>query len=430
MRPFVIIGLLALLILGFFIWLKKDKSRFDWKESYLEASKEPYGTFVIQNLLKEYFEQETQHILSDSIRGKMPENPQLASNYVFIGEAMYLDSADLTTLLHFAENGNRVFISSRTLAYDLATHLNFSECYDWNDYWIDYETFEDTLVNLQFIHPDLQNTIGYHYQFYKKNQIRPYRWQYISDYYFCQQSDTLVPLAEIMVDTFQSHVHFARVKYGKGAFYLHTIPLAFTNFHLIEEKNLEYATKVFSHLLPGPIYWDAANRISENAGLRRNQMAMETPNKRLSSETPFQYILSQAPLAWAWWLLLLLGLLYLIFTAKRRQRIIPVLEENSNTSLEFITTIGRLSFMQNNHRKLALQKMRLFIGDIRERYHLNLKPDAEDFVSRLSARSEVPKEIIETILNFDKNIRSSSFTSENTLIEFHKAMESFYKNCK
>lgn len=430
MRPFIIIGIVAFIILGLFIWMKKDKTRFDWKETYSETSKEPYGTFVMQELLENYYVDETLHVVDDSLHGNMPENPPLLSNYVFIGEGMYLDSADLQTLLTFVENGNNAFISSRSLPFNLAVHLNFGECLDWDDYWLDYEPYLDTLVNLRFLHPNLKDTAGYNYQYYYKNNVKNYRWHYINDYYFCEYADTLIPLAETLVGRSDTLVHFARMKYGDGAFYLHTVPLTFTNFHLIEETGLQYANKVFSHLTKGPIYWDIGNRISENASRRRNQIAMESPNKRLSNETPLQYVLSQPPLAWAWWLLLLTGLLYLIFTAKRRQRIIPVLEENTNTSLEFITTIGRLTFMQNNHRKLALQKMRLFLSYIRERYHLNLKPEDEDFVARLSTRSEVSKAIIDAILSYDKNIRSSSFTSENTLIELHKVMEQFYKQCK
>ena len=40
------------------------------------------------------------------------------ANYVFIGEGIYLDSADLNTLLNFAENGNNVFISNGFLFKD------------------------------------------------------------------------------------------------------------------------------------------------------------------------------------------------------------------------------------------------------------------------------------------------------------------------
>jgi hypothetical protein len=125
-----------------------------------------------------------------------------------------------------------------------------------------------------------------------------------------------------------------------------------------------------------------------------------------------------------------MALLYLIFRAKRRQRVIPVLEKNANTSLEFIGTIGRLFFINNNHRQLAAQKMRLFLIFVRERYHLPTKELNEQFTKGLAVRSNVPEEHILKILNLNRNIDNSGFLSEDTLVDFHRLMERFYRQCK
>ena len=138
--------------------------------------------------------------------------------------------------------------------------------------------------------------------------------------------------------------NFARIKYGKGQLLLHTTPIAFSNFHLLREQNVEYAGRVFSHLVEGPIYWDNYSNVSLALARRMNDLAYYNPYKTFNDEGPLQYILSQPALAWTWYLGLTLALLYLLFRAKRKQRVIPVLEPNHNTSLEFISTIGRLVF--------------------------------------------------------------------------------------
>ena len=125
-----------------------------------------------------------------------------------------------------------------------------------------------------------------------------------------------------------------------------------------------------------------------------------------------------------------MALLYMIFGARRRQRIIPVLEPNTNTSLEFISTIGRLYFIQNNHRKLALQKVKLFQAFIRQRYHIQSARADDDFFNKLALRSEVNIDLIRKIYLLSGNINNSSIVSENTLIELHQLMDRFYKNCK
>ncbi len=216
---------------------------------------------------------------------------------------------------------------------------------------------------------------------------------------------------------------------GEGNFYLHTTPLAFTNIQLLDELGLTYSEQVFSHLEDGPIYWDAYSATSERVGRRRNQAAGFGEDSR-PSQGPLQYILSQPSLRWAWYLILALGLLYFLFRAKRQQRVIPVLEANTNTSLAFIATIGRLYFLQNDHRKLSLQKVRLFRNYIRERYHLTISPEEESFVPKLAARSEVAEQLLQKIVLMSKNITGSSFVSEKTMVEFHQTLDRFYKTCK
>ena len=54
-RPFYILGAVAIVLLLVFVLLSDGGSRFDWAEHYEEDSKDPYGTFVIHEMLKDYF---------------------------------------------------------------------------------------------------------------------------------------------------------------------------------------------------------------------------------------------------------------------------------------------------------------------------------------------------------------------------------------
>lgn len=415
-----ILLLLALLALLF----RTNRRAIDWRETYDENSKGPYGAYVIHEMLKTYHAGFQFKTLADSLKGQLPLNSEQPANYVFIGEALYLDSADVQNLLDFVSAGHTAFVSSRTIPYDLMFHLYYDECNDF--YWDDYSDLVDTSVRLNFNHSEIKVDTGFVYRYIKRHKERPYRWQFIESYFFCEDEFSLVELGRMDAE----HINFARVKYGNGFFYLHTVPLAFSNISMLEKQSLEYANRVFSHLKAGDIYWDRYSRISEMVGRRRNQSRNGGDERRLSAQSPLQYILSQPPLAWAWYLLLIGALLYLVFRAKRRQRIVPVVERNANTSLEFLSTIGRLYFLQNNHRRLCLQKTRLFQAYVRERYHLHFREMDERFISELCAVSETPEAVVRKIIVMCQNIKSSNFVSENTLIDFHLAMDQFYQNCK
>ncbi len=98
--------------------------------------------------------------------------------------------------------------------------------------------------------------------------------------------------------------------------------------------------------------------------------------------------------------------------------------------LEFISTIGDLYFLQQDHRRLSQQKVKLFYAYVRNHYHLSTTEINDEFASKLAIRSELPLSLINNIIRFAKNVESSNFVSEKTLIDFHTETERFYQNCK
>lgn len=409
--PFIIGAAVLLLLLLLYYFSGSGKSNYSWREHYDPSSKDPYGTYLVRNLLDGYFPNDSFQVVRDSLGARLD-----SGNFVYIGNDLWLDSAATNELLGFVAAGNRAFIASQYVPNGLLDSIGGFECvYEYNDNVS--STLSDTMVNLNFQHPNLADTAGYELKFLFLRQPAQHTWSYFPDEYLCD-SQTVFATLGLMDD---EQVNFVRASYGEGEFYFHTTPLAFTNLYLVEKRGLDYASKALSHLKPGPIYWD------ERSFDLSSNMADGGKGNR---ESPLKYILSQPPLAWAWYLMLGMAVLYLIFRAKRRQRVIPVLEKNTNTSLEFIGTIGRLFFTQNNHRQLAAQKMRLFLIFVRERYHLPTKELNDQFAKGLAVRSNVAEEHIGKILNLHRNILNSGFLSEDTLVDFHRLMERFYRDCK
>lgn len=423
-RRILVIGL-VLLIIGLLLTVLFRSDRrapVDWRETYRSDSRSPYGTSIFFALLKSHFGADSLQLLRDSLRGQLDTLPNSAT-YLFVGEALYQDSADQRALLDFVASGNTAFIASKSLP-ELIAHTLYQErnfCPDTHNN--NYALAWDTLARLNFIHPNLRFDTGQVYDYWEFGERAPYYWTGLPEDSACYSGAAFVPIGTLN----DSLYNFAKMGYGSGRFFLHTTPLVFSNFHLLEEERLAYLQRVLTHLDgAGPVYWDRYSKVPEKPDFLQNPFA----ERRLDNNSPLKFILSEPALSWAWYLLLALGLLFLVFRAKRQQRVIPVLEPNQNTSLEFLNMIGRLYFLHNNHRQLALQQMKMFMQYARRRYHLKEQEFNEQCIPKLAQRSGVAEAQLKRLLTYYQNIRSSSFMSDKTLAEFHQLIEHFYKNSK
>ncbi len=406
-------------VLFVLLW-RSNGQRYDWRPNYRGNSLEPYGAQVLKHLLDEHARTTELSTIRDTLRSQLKPDSTLHANYVFIGESMYIDSADVQAMLAFVETGNRAFILSRSLPFDLMFYLYYEEC---NGYaWDGMQYVQDTLIQVRFDAAHLPQDQWGPYRFWQRDQVEFTSWPYFDDAVFCGLPNGLEPIGSFN----DYYVNYVRIPYGAGYFFLHSNPLLFTNFHLRDEKKLAYAEQVFEPLLAGPVYWDEYSKVAEwmNPDQSRRQ-------RDLSRPSPLSFILRQPALAWAWYLLLGAAVLFIAFRAKRRQRVIPVLEGNRNTSLEFLSSIGQLYFQHNDHRKLAVQQSQLFHHFLRERYQLNRQEEQQPgFLDRLAAKSDLPAGFLQQLLNMDGNIQRATFVSGNTLIEWHQKLDYFYKNCK
>jgi hypothetical protein len=408
---------LILLVILFFIFFNETDKKINWEENYQKDNKDPHGLFVTHELLKSY-NKNTLTLIDQSIHKSLPTTLRNAT-YVIIGGEFFLSPTDLDTLLKFTLEGNCTFISSKNFPSILMDTLFKSRVGEWNGHY----SYLDSAVHLFFEHKDLKTKNEYLYEVPRDSSgklVFPnYDWQGINGKYFTDTLSEVIHLGSIKSKNADDYVNFIKVPYGKGFFLFHTTPIVFTNYYLKNELGLEYASKVFSHINEGPIYWDEFSKVS-------------TPAYNNSpAASPLKMILSNTSLKYAWYLTLLLAVLYIIFFAKRRQRLIPVLAQNHNSSLEFIKTIGALYYQQNNHRKLVSLKMKLFLNYIREKYNIPTNHIDSEIIRKIAMKSEIPHEQIEALFwEFKVVDRLEIPITSEDLIRIHLALDTFYKNCK
>ena len=152
------------------------------------------------------------------------------------------------------------------------------------------------------------------------------------------------------------------VSWGKGEVILASTPLLFTNYGVLDGKNAAYLFRILSQMGGFPI-------------VRTEGYMKETAQAQMS---PFRYFLSQPPLRWALYLSMVSILLFMIFTARRKQRAIPVIREPENKSLEFAELIGTLYYQKKDHADLVRKKYLYFAEELRREMQVDVEEVAED----------------------------------------------------
>jgi len=431
MKNRIIIIASVVLTIGGLVWLfvyiyGVGGHKYKWYEDYRMTNKEPYGCYIISEMLKTYYKGEKFEVMKKSFSETMKADSSVKKkNYLFVGENIYLDSAGHADMLKFVAGGNDVFIASKYIPNELMYDLYDYRC---GSYWQGYDYYEDSVAEMNFYHPQLKEKKEYTYIYRKKEKNYRYYWTTVNSDVFCDTISRFIPLAYLKTNDGINKVTFFKINYGKGHFYLHTIPLTFTNYFLLDDNKLEYAEKIFSHLGRGTIYWDEYSRIPHYDYKQNDPWNYD---KTKQADSPLQYILNNEGLKWSWYIMLALVVVYLIFRTKRRQRVIPLLEPNTNTSLEFVQTIGRLYFVNNDHRKLCIQKMKQYLAFIRGRYFVPTNSLDDMLMQKISVKSEVRKEKVEMIFKQYQWLSSTGLEiTEFELIKFHESIDYFYKNCK
>jgi hypothetical protein len=325
---------------------------------------------------------------------------------------IFLDDTDRNALLNFMNAGNDVFMAVATLPLDVVDTVFQNEC----DREIFLRSNDTTQVTMNLYHPSLHAEKGYTYAFRDGNNTYPFPWDVFNDEVFCDSVKAIIPLGYQEPDK----INFLRIPYGSGNLYLHSNPLAFTNYFVSKADKATYAADVFSHLRGKGIIWDEFSKASF-AGADDN-----------SYSSPLSYILQHESLKYAWWMMLIAALLYTFFTAKRKQRVIPVLEEKVNTTLEFVKIVSALHFQNGNHLDIAKKKMKYFLYFIRAKYGMHTQHFTDEHIKRLSERSKVDINELRVIFNEYQMIERNPYNTPGAdrLVTLYNAIDHFYKHCK
>lgn len=365
--------------------------KFVWSPTFSHVDKQPFGCFVFDSVLTQSLPN-GYHVTKKTFFQLDQEHAKEKISVLMVVDQQNLKQLDVKYLCNIARRGGKVMVVAsssfddgrnadtvvvdeleRTFKVRIEDGLYFSlrgilsglkahdnDMYD-TIYWNNRETmyaaqsyrmfynmvggtlFVDSVPKVKRLAYTLSTT-GYDY---KHDSL------YVGDF---TRFDTIVDKKERIerIDTFAIKKVPAAVSvpYGKGEVIFVSSPLLFTNYGMLEGNTSVYIFRLMSYLADLPVY--------------RTEAYVKTDAMLVAEQSPFREFIKRPPLRWALYLALLGVVLFMIFTARRRQRVIPIISKPANRSLEFIQLIGTLYYQRKDHVDLVRKKFKLFAEELRK----------------------------------------------------------------
>ena len=400
----IYIILVAFTLLAIVVLEMNKPKAINWFPSYATHHKIPLGSYVFNEQLKRISHDITtvdrppfEYLQNDSIHG----------TYLFYNGGISFGKQELNSLLDWVSKGNTLVVSTVDFEEQLLDTLNLSTK--------SINTFENfnNEYQVSLVNPVLDNTKSYKYD-------RPNTFHYFN------KIDTLKTSIIGFIDAYRgknkpiedSLINSIKQPFGKGEILLNTFPQAYTNYFILQPPNQDYTAGLLSYLdTTKPIYIDTYYKTGKTF-----------------YTSPMYLFLNTKSLKWAYYMILIGALIYIIFEGKRKQRAIPIVKPLQNHTVDFTRTIANMYYESGKHKDISEHKTHHFLEYIRNTLHLTTSEINPSFIDNLAARSNNTIEdtqtlfkVIETI-NQKTEINSIELERLNTLIEQFKSNNQWKKN--
>lgn len=424
----IVVGISVFLLI-LLSWAKtKEKKPPVWDPTFYNSDTNPYGTYILYDLLKDITDKKVEttrrpiynnvtKYLDGYVHYYDKENPDDydydyddyeeedeippvdmsfydgvddiadTTTYMFINLKFELDKLDTEYFLDFVGVGNNAYISAEDISQSLLDTLGIKDKRK-------FFTLDSTYTFTDYAG--------------KSFKVRNYKANTKLNMDSCQH-----PYKVLAKNNLNDTV-FVQIKYGKGTIYLHTMPVLFTNIHLLKPDKYDFAFRSLSYISrSNNILWDEYQK----QGL-------------IGEESMFRVMLASEPLRIALYLIIIGLLLYMIFESKRTQRVIPVIKPPVNSSIEFAETLSNVFYQKQDYASISKYRMNYLLDFIRRQYYLSTEHISDEFIEFLHAKSGMEKDKLSAMFFAYKNILRYPATAKNYFLEFNNLLEEFYHHVK
>jgi hypothetical protein len=385
------------------------------KESFAREDKNPFGTYVAYNLVQQFYPQSTvKYNKKEPVEKTWNNIYDTGAVYISISNYLYTSEEDVEAIMAYVKAGNDMILSASVFDDNLLDRIG---CKLYN-----YTAYQDLLL-------------GRMEETNVKLDARRYPDTAAYTYYYYPFSSAFSKLPEASTKSMglnkQGNTNYFVYFYGKGKLFLHCEPRAFSNYFLLQKNNYQY----LQHLLgmskqsPEHVYWnDYYTRIRSprSGGSGSGGSGSGSSSSGKNSGSTFDGL--KGGLWPAFWLTLLLLVLYVLNGTKRRQRIIPVRKPNENTTVTFAETVGLLYLQKKDNKNIAEKMITYFNEFVRNQYFLNTSHPNQEFIITLSRKSGVPQDKVDTLYSTIGNTLRSNSIDDYQLLSLNQQIQNFYKS--
>ena len=359
----------------------------DWSETFSSGDKIPFGTYIIYHRLNDIFPGAKIQTLREPAYNVINDHGIQHATYMIICNSVNLNEYDYKKLIEFIRKGNDVFISATYFGDELQKKLKIET-------QVEFKNFKGS-VGLKFTNKYLDTNKIY------------YTTRGIGDMYF-SQLDTAV-LVALGSNTYD-HVNFLKYTTGKGNLYLNTTPFMFTNFSLFNKTGSEYAATALSFVKNDKmLIWDQYYALG-----------------REDDDSSMRVFLRNYALRWTFYIAFFSLIIFVLYEMKRRQRIIPVIEQLENSTLNFVNVVGQVYYEQRDNRNISNKKILYFLEHLRSQYNLKTNLLDQEFTENFAKKTGTEPAFATELINYISYLNAAQQVSNAELIKLNKLIEQFY----
>lgn len=398
--------ILVLLLVGILVtvMVRNAKPRFDGRITLNRYSKAPYATYIAYNMLPVEFPQAEIKVNWKPLSDWDKEFSDSGKKALIIIDN-YFDPTEfeMDQLASFVYNGNNVLIS--------AVQMNsIAQRY----FQVEEPSLYARHTLIRYGPLSVNDDFGVMVDTTRFTSGKTYRYPgaaYANDFSYINEQ-----FAYRLGYNADSSLNFFGVDSEAGSFYVHSAPIAFTNFFLLYRDNYAYYRSILSLLPPDTekIYWDEY--------FIRNKSATQSAN---NSRSLFSVFLEYDSFAWAFWTAILLIILYLLTASRRRQRELPEHTPPVNDSLDFVSTVGNLYFEKGDNKDMADKLIFLFLEQLRSRYLLSTTVLDAAFEQKLRVRSGLTEQEVHGLVVMIQHMQTKNNVTDAELSAFYSSLHQF-----
>lgn len=395
--------IIALLAVG--LWLQLTQPRpVDWTATYDHKDTGPFGCAVFDSVMA-FTLPAGYRPVAETLDDFLENDTVGGQNLLFVSGYCWLNDEDVDSLFLRLHRGSSVLMAADWFSDALLDSLGITEADDFVLDGLDgLPSLRPAIDTLEWVeepgrYPRRDFPVRSSFQstgFQPTDSLGRYPFRVLA----WQRHDRVYATDSSYVARRMNTVSF---RVGKGELTLMRSPFVLTNYGILHRDLKDYVLRLADRLKDAPLVRTDAYAFS-SGGMDWDSLADGR------ARGPFGYFLSHPPLQWALYVLLLTIVLLCCFTARRRQRPIPVMSPPENRSLEFVKLIGTLYYQRETPSALLRKKYVYFADELQRRTGVDLlsETSADERADRLAEKTGADRTQLLALLTRLDAIRAES----------------------